>query len=152
MIVALTMIDAAEREGRKIDFGGLQEALGGVPVLPVVATSGRGFAALNDALARVLTLPPPRDAAHWPELRRAADTLVAQWRAAGVELHRVEAERLLIDVNAVPGALVPQAVADVAAARANLFGADPPLAAEARRAMRGCARRWHASSRRAPVS
>ena len=132
MIVALTMIDAAEREGRKIDFGGLQEALGGVPVFPIVATSGRGFAALNEALARVLTLPPPREAAHWPELRRAADTLVAQWRAAGVELHRVEAERLLIDVNGVPSALVPQAAADIAAVRADLFGADPPLAAEAR--------------------
>ena len=34
MIVALTMIDAAEREGRKIDFAALQEALGGVPVYP----------------------------------------------------------------------------------------------------------------------
>src|SRR5688500_7631239 len=46
MVVALTMIDAAEREGRKIDFKALEEALGGVPVFPVVATSGRGFATL----------------------------------------------------------------------------------------------------------
>ena len=40
MIVALTMIDAAEREGVKFDFAALQEALGGVPVYPVVATIG----------------------------------------------------------------------------------------------------------------
>jgi ferrous iron transport protein B len=132
MIVALTMIDAAERDGRKIDFAGLQEALGGVPVLPVVATSGRGFAALNDALAKILTLPPPREAAHWPELARAAEALATRWRAAGVDLHRVEAERLLIDVDAVPPAL-RDADADLAQARAALFGSTPPLATEARR-------------------
>ncbi len=132
MIVALTMIDAAEREGRKIDFAGLTEALGGVPVLPVVATSGRGFPALHEALARISTLAPPREAAHWPELQRAADALVARWRAGGSELHRVEAERLLIDAAATH-ALVPQAGAEIAAARAELFGAEPPLATEARR-------------------
>ena len=131
MIVALTMIDAAEREGRKIDFAGLQEALGGVAVYPVVATSGRGFAALNDALAKVLTVPPPRAAASWPELARAAEALVARWRAGGADLHRVEAERLLIDAGT--HALVPQAGSDVAAARAGVFGSEPPLAAEARR-------------------
>jgi ferrous iron transport protein B len=132
MIVALTMIDAAEREGRKFDFTALQEALGGVPVYPIVATSGRGFRALNEALARVLTLTPPRDTAHWPELRRAADALVARWRSGGADLHRVEAERLLIDATATH-ALVPHAGAEIAAARADMFGADPPLAAEARR-------------------
>ncbi len=131
MIVALTMIDAAEREGRKIDVEALQEALGGVPVLPVVATSGRGFAGLNAALAKILTLPPPRASAHWPELARAAEALVVRWRAGGADLHRVEAERLLIDAGT--HALVPQAGADVAAARADVFGSEPPLAAEARR-------------------
>ncbi len=131
MIVALTMIDAAEREGRKIDVEALQEALGGVPVLPVVATSGRGFAALNEALAKILTLPPPRASAHWPELAREAEALVVRWRAGGADLHRVEAERLLIDAGT--HALVPQAGADVAAVRADVFGSEPPLAAEARR-------------------
>jgi ferrous iron transport protein B len=47
-------------------------------------------------------------------------------------LHRVEAERLLIEATATH-ALVPQAGPEIAAARAELFGADPPLAAEARR-------------------
>src|SRR4029079_16513367 len=37
MIVALTMSDAAERQGIKIDIDGLQRALGDVPVYPVVA-------------------------------------------------------------------------------------------------------------------
>jgi ferrous iron transport protein B len=132
MIVALTMIDAAEREGRKIDFAALAEALGGIPVVPVVATSGRGFPALHEALARVSTLAPPREAAHWPELHRAADALVARWRASGSDLHRVEVERLLIDATATH-ALVPQAGPELAAVRAEVFGAEPPLAAEARR-------------------
>jgi ferrous iron transport protein B len=131
MIVALTMIDAAEREGRKIDFKGLEDALGGVPVYPVVATSGRGFAALNAALAQILAVPPPRETAHWPELEVAAEALLARWRARGADLHRVEAERLLIDAD-VP-ALAPQVGADIAATRAQLFGGEPPLAAEARR-------------------
>jgi ferrous iron transport protein B len=133
MVVALTMIDAAEREGLKFDFTALEEALGGVPVLPVVATSGRGFSELNDALGRILTLPPPRDAVHWPELRRAADVLVERWRATGVALHRVEAERLLIDARAPHASLGNPAGAEITAARAALFGAEPPLAAEARR-------------------
>ncbi|HUQ51793.1 MAG TPA: FeoB small GTPase domain-containing protein, partial [Gammaproteobacteria bacterium] len=131
MIVALTMIDAADREGRKIDCAALQEALGGVPVYPVVATSGRGFPALTEALARILTLAPPREAAHWPELKRAAESLVARWRTQGADLHRVEAERLLIDASATPP--TAQAGADVTAARAQVFGTEPPLAAEARR-------------------
>ena len=130
MIVALTMIDAAEREGRSFDFAALQDALGGVPVYPIVATSGRGFPALNDALSRILTLAPPRAAAHWPELERAAASLVERWRGQGAELHRVEAERLLIDSSAVLP--IPQAAADLKAARAELFGAEPPLATEAR--------------------
>ena len=131
MIVALTMIDAAEREGRKIDYTALEDALGGVPVYPVVATSGRGFPALNAALAKILSVPPPRKVTHWPELERAAEALVERWRSGGADLHRVEAERLLIDASAP--VLVPQAGPDIAAARAELFGAEPPLAAEARR-------------------
>ena len=60
MVVALTMTDAAQRQGLRIDYAALQESLGGVPVLPVVATTGRGFSALNEALGRLLETPPPR--------------------------------------------------------------------------------------------
>jgi ferrous iron transport protein B len=131
MIVALTMIDAVERDGRRIDVTQLQEALGGAPVYPVVATSGRGFAALNAALANVLAVAPPRQAVHWPELARAADELIERWRAQGAALHRVEAERLLIDAGTAPP--LPDSGAEVAAVRAAVFGGEPPLAAEARR-------------------
>src|SRR5262245_51539889 len=60
MIVALTMADAAQREGLKIDYAALEERLGGVRVYPVVATTGRGFVELKEALARVLTAAPPK--------------------------------------------------------------------------------------------
>jgi ferrous iron transport protein B len=129
MIVALTMVDAAEREGRKIDLSALQEALGGVPVYPVVATSGRGLPALNEALAGILTLAPPRAPVIWPELHSAAEALAAQLKADGVDLHRVEAERLLIDADGGQSSVA----VDLTAARNEVFGVEAPLVAEARR-------------------
>lgn len=132
MIVALTMIDAAEREGLVIDVAALEAALGGVRVVPVVATAGRGFAALTEALGTVTARVPPRALGVWPELAAVADELSARWRTRGHELHRVEAERLLIDGDP-GGSLSAEAKAELDAARERLFGAEPPLAAEARR-------------------
>ena len=131
MVVALTMTDAAQRQGLRIDYAALQESLGGVPVLPVVATTGRGFSALNEALGRLLETPPPRAVEHWVELRVAGERLAERWRLSGVEMHPVEVERLLID----PGAYIAatQLQDDLAAARVQLFKEQPPLAVEARR-------------------
>lgn len=133
MIVALTMIDAAEQQGLRIDIPALQDALGGVPVYPIVATTGRGFTALNTALGQVLTMQAPRPVEHWPELRVAAEELVARWQPDGVSLHVVEAERLLVDGAAAPRGLPEASRGDLAAARRTLFGTEPPLAVEARR-------------------
>jgi ferrous iron transport protein B len=132
MIVALTMVDAAERAGIEIDLGALRDALGGVPVYPIVATSGRGVAAVKEALSQVLTLAPPRAAAHWPELEAAADGLVQRWLTNGSDRHRVEVERLLIDASE-DAALGPTMRNDLAAVRESLFGREPPLAVEARK-------------------
>ncbi len=131
MIVALTMTDAAQRQGLRIDYAGLQEALGGVPVYPIVATTGRGFPALNDALGRLLDTPVPRAVEHWAELRMAAERLAERWHVGGVDLHPVEVERLLIDPGAYTAAT--QLQDDLAGARQQLFGDSPPLAVEARR-------------------
>ena len=46
VMVALTMTDAAERAGLRIDYERLSAVLGGVAVYPVVATTGRGFDAM----------------------------------------------------------------------------------------------------------
>src|SRR6185295_9652899 len=131
MIVALTMTDAAQRQGLRIDYDALQEALGGVPFYPIVATTGRGFPALNDALGRILETPPPRLVEHWAELRLAAERLADRWRVGGMDLHAVEVERLLIDPGAYTAAT--QLQDDLAAERKQLFGDAPPLAVEARR-------------------
>jgi ferrous iron transport protein B len=127
----VTLTVAAQLQGIRIDFKALQDALGGVPVYPIVATTGRGFAALNDALARLLETPAPRPVEHWAELRVTAERLAERWRIGGVNLHPVEVERLLID----PGEYTAdtQLQEDLAAARAELFGDLPPLAVEARR-------------------
>jgi ferrous iron transport protein B len=51
VVVALTMSDAAEDSGLKIDVQSLSAHLGGVPVCPVVATTGRGMDKLRHTLA-----------------------------------------------------------------------------------------------------
>jgi ferrous iron transport protein B len=130
--VALTMVDAAEIQGLKLDLAALRDSLGGVPVFPIVATTGRGFGPLKEALGQVLEAEPPRVAAHWPELRAAAERFVAKWRTSGVTVHPVEVERLLIDPETETHVVSEQLRADLEPERAALFGSVPPLAVEAR--------------------
>ena len=131
MIVALTMSDAAQQEGIKIDVERLAELLGGVPVFPVVATTGRGFGPLKAALAAVLDAEPPRKIEHWQALRTAADELLVEFRRAGRNLHRAEIERALIDGTG-DAALPADLEQRLTRARAALFEGQPPLAVEAR--------------------
>ncbi len=63
IVVAVNMMDEARRQGMDIDFTTLQEHLG-VPVVPIVATTGEGVAQLQATMAQTLRgeLPqhPPR--------------------------------------------------------------------------------------------
>lgn len=59
VVVALNMMDEAERAGIRVDAGALAERLG-APVVPVVAVSGRGLDALADAIVHAAGAPPPR--------------------------------------------------------------------------------------------
>ncbi|WP_417912078.1 ferrous iron transport protein B [Candidatus Electronema sp. TJ] len=52
LVIALNMVDAAEKRGIHIDAQGLSRLLG-TPVLPVVARSGQGVAELLDAVIAV---------------------------------------------------------------------------------------------------
>jgi ferrous iron transport protein B len=58
LVVALNMIDMAERDGLKVDAEALSRALG-VPVIPTVAVRKRGIEALKAALDGVLAAAPP---------------------------------------------------------------------------------------------
>jgi ferrous iron transport protein B len=58
MVVALNMMDIADRRGHPISPEGLSKALG-VPVIPVVGHRGRGVEQLKAAIAKAVVAPLP---------------------------------------------------------------------------------------------
>lgn len=137
MIIALTMSDVAQRQGLKIDVGRLRGLFGGIEVLPVVATTGRGFDVLRAALAKAVHGAPAAPADFWPELTAAIDELDGELGEAGAGLKRAEITRCLVDGESpfrelgVPD-FAPSVTSHIAAVRRRLFGTEPPLAVEAR--------------------
>ena len=134
VVVALTMFDVAETSGLNIDIEALSAHLSGIPVCPVVATTGKGINELRNALVGLTDRPAPAPAESWPELSAAAAEL---GRSATVPLRRAEIERLLIDGAAganryVLECLGTNAASEIERHRERLFGLDPPLAKEAR--------------------
>ena len=137
MMVALTMTDVAERSGLKVNSDRISTLLGGIPVVPVVATTGRGFDALHAAMARLADLPAPQPLAVWPELDEAVANLHAGLGEEG-GWQRAEVERWLIEGNSAldeTGLSPPSAEHTRLATelRERLFAGEPALAAEARR-------------------
>ncbi len=53
LVIALNMSDLAESRGYKIDAAKLSEGLGGIPVVPTVASRGRGIPELLDGVIDV---------------------------------------------------------------------------------------------------
>ena len=132
-VVALTMNDAAEKNGILIDTAELS-ALLGVPVYPVVATTGAGLDMLRHALAGIIDLTPPRRVRIWPALTAAAERLAKDSREP---LRFAELERLLIDGPTESNQLIVDKLSDAArleisAVRAELFEDEPPIARDAR--------------------
>ena len=74
-VVALNMVDLAERDGLTLDPAALSEALG-VPVIPTVAVRRRGIAELNEAIAEAETHSDDEAHTRWhltlPERRLSA--------------------------------------------------------------------------------
>ncbi len=141
IVVALTMSDAAERDGLKIDIARLQNRLGGVEIFPVVATTGRGVKALVASLGQVIASPPPEPIASWPELRSAVDELEPALGPEAAGFTRAEIERFIVEGEVEPETfsaplLPPEAQAPLASVRERLFGNEPPLAEEARQRYR----------------
>lgn len=77
-VVALNMIDMAERDGLTLDPAALSEALG-VPVIPTVAVRKRGLDALVAAMSEARAHPEDAPRPNWhltlPERRLAARTM-----------------------------------------------------------------------------
>ena len=132
-VVALTMTDAAEKAGIEIDTVELS-ALLGVPVYPVVATTGVGLDSLRRVVANIRDVEPPRRVRVWPELAEAARQLA---EGGDGDLRFAELERLLIDgeteANApIVAKLHDAARAQLAGLRDALFKGEPPIARDAR--------------------
>lgn len=64
MIIALNMIDLAEKKGIKIDIEKLEDFLG-VPVIPTIATHGRGIKKLLDTAIQTLDEQAAYEALGW---------------------------------------------------------------------------------------
>lgn len=132
-VVALTMTDAAEKSGIQVDTAELS-ALLGVPVYPVVATTGAGLDLLRSAIAGIKDLTPPRRIRVWPELIEAAAQLAQD---SSEPLRFAELERLLIDGPTESNKGIVSKLSDTARAqlpgvREELFESEPPIARDAR--------------------
>jgi ferrous iron transport protein B len=127
------MTDAAEKSGIQVDTAELS-ALLGVPVYPVVATTGAGLDLLRSAIAGIRDLTPPRRIRVWPELIEAAARLAQD---SSEPLRFAELERLLIDGPTESNKGIVSKLSDTARAqlpgvREELFESEPPIARDAR--------------------
>ena len=95
-VVALNMVDLAERDGLVLDPAALQQALG-VPVIPTVAVRRRGLAELLDAVAKAESRAVADPAAHprphltLPERRLAAHNIARGAILSETAKHRIHA-------------------------------------------------------------
>lgn len=113
-VVALNMMDVAERRGRRVDADALARQLG-VPVVPVVGHKSKGIDKLKRALPHA-TIPPEPDWPLPPAMRQAVSELTAVldgWPARNHLSPRALAERLLADepVSVAPDGVVAREVA-----------------------------------------
>jgi ferrous iron transport protein B len=123
-IVALNMIDVAERQGHRLDADALSHELG-VPVVPIVANIGQGVADLRAAILKKSQNPARPQAKIFCELPP-----VAQRELAGIEAaleglrspvsRRAEALFVLGDPAFQDSKAAPQVLEAVAAARARM--------------------------------
>ncbi len=89
-VIALNMVDLAERDGLVLDPAALQEALG-VPVVPTVAVRRRGLAELAEAIAAAEERAPEH---HRPATSLGERRLTAHAIADGVILSETARHRL----------------------------------------------------------
>jgi ferrous iron transport protein B len=131
MVVALTMTDVTTASGIDISIEVLQRHLGGIPIFPVVATTGRGLDALKAALDTVAESPAPQIPESWPELSKTVDRLNKQ---CSDPMPRIDVIQALLHPESIQSKILEQLLGDeiLADSRSLLFGVEPPQAVEAR--------------------
>lgn len=118
VVVALNLMDEAERHGLKIDIRQLSKQLG-VPVIPMVARKGLGMKELLQAIAEVArgeyVTRPHRIRQNDPKLDRALNTLVEQIneRFPGLPNARWVALRLLDGDDSIEQAIADGTLGDL---------------------------------------
>jgi ferrous iron transport protein B len=131
VVVALTMTDVATSSGIDISIEVLQRHLGGVPIIPVLAKTGRGLDNLKAALEHIGEATAPAIPESWPALSAKADELAA---TAGHAIPRIDVIQALLHPDSRSLRELESGIGAerIAAARTELFGDEPPQAAEAR--------------------
>ncbi len=116
VVVALNMVDVAEKNGTVIDLMALREKLG-VPVIPTVATRGIGFIELRQAVSRT-PLPAPPHCAQMPIVLEREEMALARQLPVAPEVARGEALLLLTLHDEALDQLVNHEAAIIASTRA----------------------------------
>ena len=132
-LVAITMSDAAEAAGVGVDVDALSSCLGGVPVFPVLATTGKGVARLKAALSELHTQTAADPVEAWPELTAAVRPLAAASGVSEAKLGRALLDQHTALSREVDADLSESQKLELAEARTALLAGEPPLALEARR-------------------
>lgn len=137
IVVALTMTDASKKRGQHLNVEALSERLCGLPVIPVVATTGENLDALREAMAQLSSGSAQKQAHTWPALQSAVQLIREQASESAQSINSVEIERALIDQHSALAVDVGERLDDagrqaMAAQSERLFGDQPALAAEAR--------------------
>jgi ferrous iron transport protein B len=86
LIVVLNMVDVATSKGMQVDVARLAAKLG-CPVIPVVASEGKGIDALKSAIHEAVQAPSKASLsiAYDSTLQKAIDTLIPQLQAAATQ-------------------------------------------------------------------
>ncbi|MGA2499509.1 MAG: ferrous iron transport protein B [Tepidisphaeraceae bacterium] len=108
LVVALNMIDIAERRGLHIDAGALSGQLG-VPVIPVVGHKHRGIEQLKEAMGEARVAPMP----HWTLPTAMKDELVTVGQGLAVLDERCDVGSALRTIPLDSAKAVETAPADV---------------------------------------
>jgi len=131
IVVAMTMTDVATSNGIDISIEVLQRHLGGIPIYPVVATTGRGLDTLKSALESIAESKAPATPESWPKLSSTADNLVNHAASTMTRIDMIQA--LLHPESSQASTLNEQlGLVVVEEIRRDLFGDEPPQACEAR--------------------
>ncbi|MBU1175256.1 MAG: Fe(2+) transporter permease subunit FeoB [Alphaproteobacteria bacterium] len=122
LVVVMNMVDEAEAMGLLPNPEGLAEALG-VPVVPMVARTGRGFGQLVETIVAALREPPVvHTHVFEPAIENPLRNLRAHLPGESYVQKRFEALRLIEDVTEPQTSEIANAVAEAAASIRAMTG------------------------------